>query len=181
MTKIVRGAAVLGQRAALSGAALALTACGVHSLVVEHDEPAAIENSRSYAIVPGSVVTDHAVTAVPDQLVQDRINASLDEQLAARGFRQADPSEADLIVSYSASTRQRQEVVDQNRVEPWPFASGDVWIQDYREAKLTVEVREASEGASVFRATATDMNKDFRDPEFVASIVDKAMSEFPVE
>jgi hypothetical protein len=167
------------RRAALLAAALAVTGCATTSLTTDHDERTEFGRYGSYTIAPGPVVTDGAVTAVPDQLVQKRIDASLGQELATKGLVREQPETADLIVTYTAIARDRQELIDEDfGPEPWPF-NGDVWVQDYREALLTVDVRDADTRKTVWRVTTRTKNKDFHDSEFVAKVVNKAMEDFP--
>jgi hypothetical protein len=164
---------------AIVASSLAVAGCGTTSLSTEYDRRKAFDSYGTYAIVPGPVLTDDAVTAVPDQLVQDRIDTMLGKELAARGLTRAAPQTADLIVTYAASARDVQQVVDDELgFTMWPI-NGDVWVQTYREAMLSIDVLDAATQERVWHVTARTKNKDFHDPQFIASIVVKAMEDFP--
>jgi hypothetical protein len=173
-------ATLLGM-SALAATVLALAGCGTTSLTTDYDQRTAFDRYRTYAIAPGPVLTDDAVTAVPDQLVQNRINTMLGKELTARGLARAAPQSADLIVTYAASARDVQQLVD-NDLGPTPTPSlinGDVWVQTYREAMLDIDVLDAATQERVWHVTARTKNEDFHDPQFVASIVSRALEDFP--
>jgi len=164
---------------ALVVSAVAAAGCATTSLTTDRDERTQFDRYDSYAITPGPVVTDDAVTAVPDQLVQDRIDASLGKELTTKGLTPAPIATADVIVTYLATAREVQEIVDDDfGPEPWPF-NADFWVQNYRDAVLSIMVLDAATQKPVWRVTARTKNEDFHDPEFVARIVSKAMKDFP--
>lgn len=174
-----RAASAKRVRVSALAAALAVTACGTTSVTTDHVEQPKLESYGSYFIAPGPVMTDDAVTAVPDQLVQDRIDAELGQELGGRGLDRVEPWAADLIVTYTAQARDLQQVVyDDFGLEPWPF-NGDVWVKTYRETTLVIDVLDAETHRPVWRATARTKNKDFHDPQFVSKIVNRAMKDFP--
>jgi hypothetical protein len=168
---------------AIGAAMLAGTAgpgCGTTSLTTARDERAEFDRYGSYFISSGPVVTDQAVTAVPDELVQDRIDAELAQELAAKGLHPAHPWTADLIITYTARAEDKQELVDDGfGPEVWPVNNTNVWVQNYREAVLVIDARDAETRKSVWRTTTRTKNQDFHDPEFVANVVNEAMQRFP--
>jgi Domain of unknown function (DUF4136) len=165
--------------AALAAAALA-TGCGT-SVVSQRDTKARFDKYASYTIEPGPVSTDDAVTAVPNLLVQKRVNESLGKALAAKGLEPKGPEYADLIVTYSGSEGDRQELV-RGRMGPVVglYSGQDLWVQDYREARLVIDVIDANTQKVVWRSTARGLNKTFRDPEFVRKTVEESLAEFPL-
>ena len=165
--------------AALTACAMVAAGCGTTTVSTVRDQRANLDRYESYAIAPGPVVTDKAVTVVPDELVQDRIDRRLGGELTAKGLSPAPAASADVIVTYLARARDRQEIVDNDfGLEPWPYY-GDAWVQSYREAVLIIMVLDAATKEPVWRVTARTKNEDFHDPEFVARIVSKAMEKFP--
>src|SRR5262245_8699322 len=126
----------------LSG--LAGAGCGSTATTARYDPKTQFHEYRTYSIRRGPVVTDDALTAVPDQLVQDRIDTAIHEQLAAKGLRPAGAEPPDLIVSYSARARDRQELIDEPfGARPTEVAVGagatvgsDISLAEYREVTL---------------------------------------------
>ena len=174
------GAASLAAVAASVAAALA-AGCGT-SVVSQRDTKARFDKYTSYTIEPGPVTVDDAIAAVPYQLAQKRVNESLGKALAAKGLEQENPEYADLIVTYSGSERDRQEIV-RGRMGPvvGTFSGQDLWVQDYREARLVIDVIDANTQKVIWRSTARGLNKTFRDPEFVQKTVEEALEEFPLK
>ncbi len=162
----------------LAGALFA--ACGSTSVVNQRDETATFDRYQSFTIEPGPVTTDDAVTAGPNQLAQRRVDESIGSAMAAKGLSPAKSDEADLIVTYSASERDRQELV-RGRMGPvvGTFSGTDLWVQDYREARLVIDVVDPVSQKVVWRSTARGLNQTFRDPEFVTKTVAAALEGFP--
>ncbi len=173
--------ATIRRAAAVGVSALAAaTGCGTTSLTTAYDERMEFDRYGSYFISSGPVVTDRAVTAVPDQLVQGRIDAELVQELAAKGLRPAQPWTADLIITYVARAEDKQELVDDGfGPELWPVNNTNAWVQNYREAVLVIDARDAETRKSVWRTTTRTKNQDFHDPEFVANVVNEAMQRVP--
>ena len=165
--------------------AILMAACSTTAMATQRAAQPPLPRYETYAIQPGAIVTDHAPTPMPDQLVQGRIDSALHEELGAKGLEPVSDKEAELIVTYSASTANRQAVV----VDPSaPYASAfvggarggpDVWIQDYRLTKLTIDMVDAGTGQVVWRSETNAMNKNLRSPKFIAQTVGKALAKFP--
>jgi Domain of unknown function (DUF4136) len=174
-----------GAAGAWAGGALACAlafaaGCGSTSVVNQRDKTATFERYGSFSIEPGPVTTDDAVTAGPNQLAQKRVNDVIGTEMSAKGLALAKPEDADLIVTYTASERDRQEIV-RGREGPviGTFSGTDLWLQDYREARLVIDVIDASAQKVVWRSTARGLNQTFRDPEFVRKTVVEALTGFP--
>lgn len=143
-------------------------------------EPVPRQQYSSYVIERGIVAIEDLATAEPDQVAQQRLAKALSEELDDKGFEPGSPGHSDLIVSYSASVRDMQSVVtDRTRPGAWTMLDRDVWVQDYSEARLDVDVIDARNGEVLFRSTAVARNEDFRDARSVREVVDKALREFP--
>jgi hypothetical protein len=157
-----------------------LAACGSTSVINQRDDTATFDRYASFTIEPGPITTDDAVTAGPNQLAQRRVDESIGSAMAAKGLTPAKPDEADLIVTYSASERDRQELV-RGRMGPvvGTFSGTDLWVQDYREARLVIDVIDPVSQKVVWRSTARGLNQTFRNPEFVRRTVEEALTGFP--
>jgi hypothetical protein len=167
--------------------ALAGAGCGSTATTARYDPKTQFHEYRTYTIRRGPVVTDDALTAVPDQLVQDRIDTAIREQLAAKGLRPAGAEPPDLIVSYSARARDRQELVDdQFGGQPPEVITGDAAIggsdlslAEYREVTLVLDLLDATTQQPIWHSTTQLMNHDLHDPQFGAKTLDKALEDFP--
>jgi hypothetical protein len=174
------------QRALLAaiGLVLALSAafgCAGTSVVAKYDKWAAFDRYDSYSIQPGTVRNDGSIVGGPNQLVQNRIDGALGSQLSARGLAPADRNSADLIVTYAASEGTRQELV-RGRTGPLTdstYAGRAIWVQEYREALLVIEVIDNEKQLVVWRAIARGMNEKLIDPVFIKDAVGMALAQFP--
>jgi hypothetical protein len=166
--------------ASLAVGALLASGCGSTSVVSQRDTNARFERYGSYSIEPGPIVTDDALAAGPNKLAQKRVDESIGRELSAKGLTLDKPDQADLIVTYSASERDRQELV-RGRMGPvvGTFSGTDLWVQDYREALIVIDVIDAAQQRVVWRSTVRGLNQTFRDPEFVRKTVNEALEDFP--
>src|SRR6516225_8036172 len=130
---------------------LAITAAVVYAQKVNVDSnPAAPwATFKTYAWVNG--------IAAPDELNEQRLHASIDDRLAARGLTK-NTATPDLIVTTSVTTQQHQELV------PGGFAYGPWWAGGYYgggsvdtwvEGTLVVDFYDANTKQMVWRGVAT--------------------------
>jgi hypothetical protein len=160
---------------------LAALGCGGTSIASQYDRWAAFDRYASYSIQPGPIRNEGTVVGGPNELVQDRIDTALVSQLNARGLLATTKGEADLIVTYTASEGERQELV-RGRTGPeatGTYAGRAIWVQEYREAQLIIDVIDTEQQKVVWRSTARGMNQKLRDPEFIQQAVERSLAEFP--
>jgi hypothetical protein len=167
-------------------AVLTLCACAGAQVKTDYDEQADFARYQTYAVEKGQLVNDDQPQVPPNPLVEDRITRAISLELAKRGLRPAPREKADLIATYTAGARDKQELV--TAVSPavgpydeWYWGPGfeDVWIDEYREGTLVIDLVDASTRKLVWRAIARAEDKEFTDADFIRGTVDKALDQYP--
>jgi hypothetical protein len=165
-------------------AAVGLFGCATTQVKTDYDPQANFSKYRTFAVQQGKVIpepgTVAAAEAVPNSLVQDRIDAALSQELEAKGMQPV-KTNPDLIVTYAAGARTKEEVISDWGAFGWAYdpAFNDVWIQPVEQSTLVIDLIDAGTKKLVFRAVAKADNKDIQDPKFVQKAVDKALAQYP--
>jgi hypothetical protein len=181
-TRLAWSAAVLGV-AAFAG-------CATTQVKTDWDKQANFSQYRTFAIQAGKVVpapgSVEAADQQPDTLVLSRIDTALQNDLVSKGLRPVQQN-PDMIVTYTAGARNKQEVVSNWDGFGWGFGPGwgygpyynDVWVDQYPQATLVIDLIDANTKKVVFRAVAKADDKNIRNPKFIQSAVDKALAKYP--
>jgi hypothetical protein len=170
-------------------ACAALAGCSGTHVTTDYDRKANFARYRTYALQRGHVVEQDA-PHTRDTLVEDRIVAAIQQELATKGLQPApDQAHADLIATYTAGARTKQELQSTwdggywgPGFDDWYWGGagyGDVWIEEYREGTLVIDLIDAQTKKLVWRAIAKAENKNFRSAEYIDKAVDKAMDKYP--
>ena len=153
--------------------------CATTSVTTDYDGRADFGRYRTYAIQPGRVQLED-IEASPDSLVRDRIHGALKRELGAKGLEPARAQQADLIVTYAASSQTRPELVETVGGGPdWMYGGYNIFVQHVDHGTLVIDVIDARSGKLVWRSISTAENKDFRSNKFISKAVDKALKKFP--
>jgi hypothetical protein len=156
---------MLTRRSALALAAgllLTATVARAQTVTYDYDKAAPFSTFRTYAWVPG--------TSVPDALIDKRIVAAIDVELAGKGLRKVDAAaQPDVVVAYHASFDRNVLVTG---FAPGPggyFFTGsrsvNLRAEDVVVGTLIVEVVDARSKTIVWRGSSTkDVNLK-ADPE----------------
>jgi hypothetical protein len=115
--------------------------------------------------------------------VRDRIDAALASGLRAKGFV-ASNDNPDLIVTYVAGARTRQELEHIDWGYPWgPFWVGpgysDFWITEHEQGTLVIDFVDAVTKKLVWRALVVAVDQPFSEPRFIDGAVGKALAKYP--
>jgi len=138
---------------------------------VDSDPAAPWATYKTYAWIEG--------TPAPNPLNEDRLHASVDAGLAARGLRM-NTTTPDLFVTTHVATQERQELV------PNGFGSGPWWggasIETYVEGTLVVDLYDAKTKKMVWRgvATATASEKPTKNAKKMNKALDKMFERLPI-
>ena len=169
---------------------VAVAGCAGAQVKTDADADADFTRYRSYVLQPGRLVGAQAMDAARENpLLAERIQKAIGAELSRKGLQQApDAANADLIATYTASAR---TVVDFDVIAPaepgfepydeWYWGPGfeDVWVDEYREGTLVIDLIDARTRKLVWRAIARAKNKDLADADFVRGTVDKAIEKYP--
>jgi hypothetical protein len=170
MTGIVQrwsGAVLLG------ALALAIAGCAGLSVRTERDASIPIPAGATYAWNPrpaGPRLPDELDYRANNPVIHERVTRAVDEALAAKGLRRADPATADFLVEYHAGVKDVQMTVPDMRPSPvgpayqrgplstqGPAAPAKRQEIEYTEGVLMVELVQRGTGKTVFRATGRDI------------------------
>jgi len=89
-----------------------------------------------------------------------KVRGLVDEQLAGKGYVQAAPGRADLVVDYRVSTEEKELNDTFGEYARYRSAGGsqglgEAWVQGYREGTLVVEIGDAATRQLVWYGSAT--------------------------
>ena len=143
---------------------------------VDSNPAAPFGTYKTYAWVDG--------TPAPNPLNEQRLHASIDQRLAARGLTK-DAAAPDVVVTTSVMTQQRQEFV------PTGFAYGPWWgglgyrgayLDTYVEGTLVVDFYDVRTKQMVWRgvATATASEKPTKNIKKMEKALDKMFEKLPI-
>jgi hypothetical protein len=142
---------------------------------VDRDTAAPFATYRTYAWVDG--------TPAPNPLNEQRLRASVDSRLAARGMSQ-DAANPDLVVVTNVTAREHQELV------PSGFGYGAWWggglaaasVETYVQGTLVLDLYDAHTKKMVWRgvATATASEKPSKNAKKMDKALDKMFEKFPI-
>jgi hypothetical protein len=145
-----------------AGLLLTATAARAQTVTYDYDKAAPFSAFRTYAWVPG--------TSVPDPLIDKRIVAAIDGELAAKGLRKVDTAaDADVVVAYHASFDTNLQITGfGSGWGAYRFGgtrSGTARAEEILVGTLIVDVVDARSRTIVWRGSATkDVNLK-ADPE----------------
>jgi hypothetical protein len=167
----------------LVGGLLLGLACGPMLQVrTDFDRAADFQRFRTFTIGEGRQVGKTA-TGMPNTLVKDRIDSALRSQLGAEGLVPASVAETpDLTVRYIAGARTKQELEGVGWGGPYwgsPYYTDDVWLREYPEGTLVVDLVDTRTGKLVWRASIVAEGEGFAKESFINKAVAKAFEKFP--
>jgi hypothetical protein len=114
-------------------------------------------------------------TAEFNEMVIDRVEAAVDEVLAAKGLRAVDKESADFLVSQKVMVEEKLEVTD-----PY-FAFGQ--YRTYEEGTLLLDFIDAKSGKVLWRGTGMVRLKELKTPEKrekrVRKVVEAILAKYP--
>ena len=167
---------------ALALGALAYTACASTQVKIDYEHGADFARYHSFALQKGTIVAQGLVDT-RNTLVRDRIDAALADGLRAKGFVAA-ADNPDLLVTYVAGARTRQELEHIDWAYPWgPFWVGpgysDFWISEHEQGTLIIDFVEAATKKLVWRALVVAFDQPFSERRFIDAAVSKALAKYP--
>ena len=143
---------------------------------VDSDPAAPFATYKTYGWVAG--------TPAPDPLNEQRLHASLDARLAARGLKKVSTN-PDVAVSTFVTTNERQQFIANGfGYGPWGFGGGlgGATVETYVEGTLIVDLYDTKTKKMVWRgvATATASDKPYKNTEKMNKALDKMFEKFPI-
>ena len=125
-----------------------------------------------------------AGTTAPNPLADQRLHASLDQRLAARGLTQ-NAASPDLVVTTHVTTQERQELIPTGFAYGpwWGGLGGGAYVETSTEGTLILDFYDAKTKQMVWRgvATATASEKPAKNTEKMNKALDKMFERFPIQ
>jgi len=161
----------------VAAVALVMTTAVIYAqkVTVDSDPAAPFATYRTYAWVQG--------TPAPNPLNEDRLHASVDARLAARGLGM-NTTAPDVFVTTHVTTRERQELIVSGFGYGawWGGGYGTASVDTSVEGTLVLDLYDAKTKKMVWRgvATATASDKPTKNAKKMNSALDKMFEKFPV-
>lgn len=128
---------------------LSLSACAsYYSVSTDYDEQYSFDGKTTYA-----VITPQQIKTTRNDLLRNRIESALAQQLDSRGFKQVDKDQAAIWISYFATAEQQQDIRTYQSynsyygyarcyrcIYPAMPVTTDVQVIHYTEATLIIDV-----------------------------------------
>jgi hypothetical protein len=130
----------------LAVCAVALEGCAIRSVHSYLDRSADLGRERRYAWGPADQFSTGDPRLDNNEIVQDRIRAAIEKQLAAKGFEKAASGSPDLFVHYHVSVEQR---IDLGREQTAPCPDCKPFIYD--AGTLVVDLVDAGSHLVIWR------------------------------
>jgi hypothetical protein len=185
--------------AVCAAAAVLAAACSTLRVEVDRDSTVTIPPGATWAWGPEPMPKrpDELDPRVNNSIIHGRVQRAVEAVLAEKGFRRADPAQADFLVEYRVGVRDRSETVTQTIGTPpvpvayGPWGPGWAWgyygppmvttrqIQ-YTEGALMIDIVQRSTGKLAFRATGIDsITREDGSDEAVREVVTKLLRDVP--
>ncbi|RLU00717.1 DUF4136 domain-containing protein [Ketobacter sp.] len=163
--------------------ALSLAACATHySVSTDYDDQYGFAGKTRYALI-----TPEAIQTTRNDLLRNRIESALHQQLAARGFQRTDKAQADIWISYFATAEQQQDIRTYQSYNtyygyarcyrclyPAMPVTTDVQVIHYTEATLMIDIIDPSSNTLKWRgATSSKVTTSQADSMTVAERTEK--------
>ncbi len=141
-----------------------LAACATrYPVALDYDQQYAFTGKTTYALIQ-----PEGIETVRNDLVRNRIETALQQQLAAQGLTPAEKDQAELWISYFATSERTQDIHAYNRYNsffgyahcyqclyPMPLASTELTVVDYTEATLIIDIIDPASNTLKWRGSTT--------------------------
>lgn len=160
--------------AVLAAAALTLTSCASVNVGTYVQRGSDVGSYRTYAWAP----SDRLETGDPrldnNPFFQERVQATVEQQLAARGFERTTAQTPELLVHYHASIEER---IDVNRADEPYDACADCRPYVYDAGTLLIDFVDARTNQLVWRGwTETNMDGAIDNQDYMEERIEKAVT-----
>jgi hypothetical protein len=163
-------------------ALMLVTTCSSVSIRTDFDAEASFDAYESFAWFERPDRSRRK--AKPSPLVERRIEREVKSALEAKGYQEASPRRADILVTYHTSVRDKVRVTHTGYTYPRRWRRGWGWgtthVHHYREGSLVVDIIDRRDRELVWRGVAQGAFST-ADPsdERVRKVVTKLLVDFP--
>ncbi len=171
-------------------AAMVLNACGAIPVNTDYDPAWQMPTDASYAWIKRPTLNVDPM--IDNDLVAGRVHRAVDEQLAAKGLRVADSeAQATLLVAYHIGEEEKLDVTSfQSNFGYYPCwrcngpaSNSEIWVNQYTEGKLIIDVIDAKTKQLVWRGIASRRVPNFKTPAerdtYIRATVVAIFAKFP--
>ncbi|WP_076407905.1 DUF4136 domain-containing protein [Shewanella sp. UCD-KL12] len=164
--------------------ALALSACSSLKTSSDYDPAANFNDVKTYAWVAKKT---QDTTYHLDGLMDQRVRAAVDSQLAAKGITITDAAEADILVNYLTKVDKKINVDTFNTNYGYNPYYGSRWgysgsmntqttVREYEVGTLILDMVNRETGKLIWRGSVADTIRDKNTPEERVEVINKAIS-----
>lgn len=143
---------------------LLLCSCATHySVATDYDEQYTFAGKTTYALI-----TPEAIKTTRNDLLRNRIETAIHQQLAARGFQRVDKAQASIWLSYFATAEKQQDIRTYQTynsyygyarcyrcIYPVVPAATEVQVVHYTEATLMLDVIDPASNTLKWRGSTS--------------------------
>jgi hypothetical protein len=157
--------------AALLMAAVVLNACGAIPVSTDYNPGWEMPADASYAWIKRP--SAHVDPMIDNDLVAGRVRRAVDDQLAGKGLRAvASDAEASLLITYHIGEEEKLDISTFHSnfgyYPCWrcygPGFDSEVWVNQYTQGKLVVDIIDAKTKELVWRGIASRRVPSFKTP-----------------
>lgn len=176
--------------AALLMAAMVLNACGAIPVSTDYDPAWQMPADASYAWIKRA--SAHTDPMIDNDLVAGRVRRAVDDQLAGKGLRAvAGEEQASLLITYHIGEEEKLDIStfhsSYGYYPCWgcygPGFNSDVWVNQYTEGKLIIDMVDAKTRQLVWRGIASRRVPNFKTPverdSYIRETVAAIFQKFP--
>lgn len=158
----------------LCAAFVAVSGCA-SNVAIDYDPDYDFTTFRTYRWYEPELQRGDALAANP--LARNRVVEAVDRALAEKGFRLVDGQESDFLVFVHAASRDRVQVHEGGGFYYWrgPFMFGSrpVYVDDYEEQTLFVDVIDPDTRELIWRGSQVRAVQNYNDPIKAQAVMDK--------
>jgi hypothetical protein len=145
--------------------------CSPYSIKSDFDRETNYTAYRSFAMHEGSALKTHA------ELIYDRVARAITREMEAKGYQEAAPDQADILIAVHASTWTSVESTTYGYRYRWPVVD----VQFYDEGTLVIDIVDKKTNEMVWRGAATGVLSDNpgQDEQKVAEVVGAILAKYP--
>jgi len=174
---------------ALSMAAMVLNACGAIPVSTDYDPAWQMPADASYAWIARPAA--HVDPMIDNDLVAGRVHRAVDDQLAGKGLHAVADDQAALLITYHIGEEEKLDISSFHSnfgyYPCWrcygPGFDSDVWVNQYTEGKLIIDMVDAKTKQLVWRGIAARRVPTFKTPVerdvYIRETVDAIFKKFP--
>jgi hypothetical protein len=151
----------------------------------DYDRSVDFSKYKTYDFGPGTVIKD-GVTQGSDNLLDQKVNSAVENELNAKGLRRTSDN-PDLLITYVAGAHEKTELESApGYAGPgyyggwWDYSWNNFWVRTYEEGTLLIDLKDAETNQLVYRVYGVDeLKKPEKRQKQIDKIAKKGFKDFP--